>query len=620
MIDGANDLLAVGTTLLAATEQGLALSTDRGSTWRYVLTGVDMWSLTRAGDGFTALGRHGGPDDNGSAVIATSSDGVKWQLLDPTAPQSEIVAFGYGDRIVATGIDAHAVDVAVPDIVATSWPGETLRSVNGGRTWQKVNVSLTTGIDVLPDGKTMYATGSTDSCQGGVYRSTDVGASWTLLPSSCQDRPLYAVTFVDAEHGFAAGGTPEKYDGSDIVEATDDGGQTWQVRWSTPLDPGIDGGGGGQDNEIVRLDFADAEHGYAVTGGCVDGQNGPCGGNLYVTSDAGHTWELTGRAGLGVAAVGTNVYLSELPQRGGPSLAISTDAGQHWTLQSSAAQVNSQTVAGTGKTLWWQTNIGIFTSDDAGNHWSPSIAAAIRSLPMYADPLQAAPPSDLLALVSSTGEIWSSTDNARTARQSALGGPTDGVEAVALGPNGRAAAIVGYDDNCDSPQLAAKMTQVKPGWVPESRQGTLYLSSDAGGHWNTAATLPYLFASFAPGSLAIGSSLIAAIDACANLELSSDSGRSWATVTPSHADSGCTVALQGKEIWLDCPANIAHSTDAGATWTSYVTNPGGVDWLSQPLEPVGPDTAIVSVSGSLWRTTDGGAHWTQSWPQLVGES
>jgi photosystem II stability/assembly factor-like uncharacterized protein len=626
MIDGANDLLAVGATVLAATDQGIAHSSDNGATWRYVLTGVDVWAITRAGGGFAALGRRGGPDDNGPAVVATSPDGVSWQLIDPQVPQSSqaIVPFGYGDRIAATGIDARAVDLAVPDIVASSAGGDTLRSVDGGRTWVKLSTSLNTGIDVLPDGVTMYATGtgSTESCSGAVYRSSDAGAHWTLLPGSCQNRPLYAVTFVDADHGFAAGGTPAKYDGSDLVEATDDGGRTWQVRWSTPLDPAIGGGGGGFDNEIIRLVFADAQHGYAVSGGCVDGQNGPCGGNLYVTSDAGYSWHAAGRDGLGVAAAGADVYLSGLPQRNGPSLAVSADAGQHWTLHSSATQVSSQSVAGIGEKLWWQTNIGTYTSNDAGEHWTPSTAVAIGSLPMYTDPLQAAPPNDVLALDRSTGAVWSSTDGAATAHQSSPALDNDALDAVALGPDGRAAAIVGYNDDCSSPQLIAKMEQVKPGWQPETRPATLYLSSDAGGHWNRApaATLPFLFSAFAPGSLAISSSLLVAMDACAHLELSSNGGSTWSTITAPDASSGCTVSLLDKEIWLDCPASVSHSSDAGATWTTYVTNPGGVQQLAQPLQPIGRNTAIVSAAGSLWRTTDGGAHWTQAWPALNGES
>lgn len=628
MIDGANDLVAVGATVLAATDQGVARSTDSGATWRYVVTGVDVWSITRAGGGFVALGKRGGPDENGPGVIATSPDGVTWQLVDPQVPASvqAVVPFGYGQRVAATGVDMHAIVLALPDLVAASVGGDTLRSVDGGRTWTALSTPLNTGIDVLPDGVTMYATGSgnADSCSGAVFRSTDAGAHWTLLPGSCQNRPLYAVTFVDAEHGFAAGGTPAKYDGSDIVEATDDGGQTWQVRWSTPIDPSIGGGGGGFDNEIVRLVFADAQHGYALSGGCVDGQNGPCGGNLYVTSDAGHSWHAAGRDGLGLAAAGPDVYLSGRPQddSGASVLAISNDNGQRWTLHSAATEVSSQPVAGTGKELWWQTSLGTYTSNDAGVHWTPASAAAIGSLPMYIDPLQAAPPNDLLTLDRSTGATWSSTDGAATIHQSFPTGPNDSVEAVALGPDGQAAAIVGYSDDCSSPQLIAKMELVKPGWQPETRPAALYLSTDAGGHWNRApaASLPFSFSAFAPGRLAMSSTVLVATDACAHLQISSNHGTTWSTITAPNLDSGCAVSVFDKEIWLDCPASVAHSTDAGATWTTHTTNPGGVPQLSQSLQAIGPGTAIASVAGSLWRTTDGGSHWTQTWPTLTGES
>jgi photosystem II stability/assembly factor-like uncharacterized protein len=484
---------------------------------------------------------------------------------------------------------------------------------------------LNTGIDVLPDGVTMYATRSSnaDSCSGAVYRSTDAGAHWTLLPGSCQDLSLYAVTFVDAQHGFAAGGTPAKYDGSEFVEATDDGGRTWQVRWRSPPDP-VSGSGYGVDNEIVRLVFTDAQHGYALNGGCVDGQNGPCGGNLYVTSDAGYSWHAAGRAGLGLAAAGADVYLSGRPQDddGGSVLAISNDAAQHWTLHSDATQVASQPVAGTGEKLWWHTDLGTYTSNDAGKHWTAATAAAINSLPMYADPLQAAPPNDLLTLDRSTGGTWSSTDGAATMHQSFPVAPNDIVDAVALGSDGRAAAIVGFTDDCLSPQVIAETEQAKPGWKPETRPTTLLLSKDAGGHWNRApkASLPFPFAAFAPGSLAISSSMLVAIDACAHLHISSNDGITWSTITVPNLDSGCTVSVFDNEIWLDCPASIAHSTDAGAKWTTYTTNPGGVQQLDQPLQAIGPGTAIVPAAGSLWRTTDGGSHWTQTWPTLNGES
>jgi hypothetical protein len=138
------------------------------------------------------------------------------------------------------------------------------------------------------------------------------------------------VTFVDVDHGFAAGGTPAKYNGSQLLEATDDGGRSWQVRWSTPFD-GY-GGGGGKDNGVIRLAFADDRHGYALTGGCVDGQSGPCGGDLFATSDAGNSWHPLNREGLVVAIADDQLaYLSGSPNFQNPPLSRTTDAGADWS-------------------------------------------------------------------------------------------------------------------------------------------------------------------------------------------------------------------------------------------------------------------------------------------------
>jgi hypothetical protein len=47
-LGGANDFLVVGSVVLAAGDAGLSLSVDGGTSWRPVLTGVQMWSLTAA--------------------------------------------------------------------------------------------------------------------------------------------------------------------------------------------------------------------------------------------------------------------------------------------------------------------------------------------------------------------------------------------------------------------------------------------------------------------------------------------------------------------------------------------------------------------------------------------
>jgi hypothetical protein len=206
-----------------------------------------------------------------------------------------------------------------------------------------------------------------------------------------------------------------------------------------------------------------------------------------------------------------------------------------------------------------------------------------------------------------------------TARENQLDGGDD-VQAVALAPGGPAVALAGIADDCSSPALLAKMAQVKPGWAPTTQPAKLYLSGDSGGSWHQSGVLPFPMSAYQEGELAISSSLIAAMDSCADLELNADHGQHWSKIVFETSSTGCTVSLYEREIWLYCPGSVAHSTDEGRSWTSFVTNIGGVQQLSQQLDPIGPGSAIVSAGGSLWRTTDGGAHWSQIWPVLAGES
>ena len=524
-------------------------------------------------------------------------------------------------RLGATGVDVKSVVVAVPDIAATGGHGESLRSVDGGRTWGRLARPFSTGIQAMPDGVTMYATSDVGKagCWGAVYRSNDAGAHWQLLKNSCVNRALYAVMFVDREHGFAAGGTPTKFGGSQIVEATEDGGRTWKVRWSTPLNAETYGAGGNADGEVIRLAFTDARHGFALTGGCTMGQNGPCGGRLYATSDAGHHWRTTGLPGLAVAASATgDVYVSGTQRGDSPALAISIDAGHHWAAHSPPIGVFSQPVAGSDGVLWWQTTLGTFTSRDGGKRWSLSTAAALATLPKYAGPLLAAPPHNLLAVDPSGGGMWSSHDDAATSSDTSFGAVNDTVVG-ALGPGGRAAALVGFGDTCTSLEEVTRTQVAKPGWLPETRRPTLYTSADGGTRWHAVGKVPFL-ASQMPRSFALSSSLIVVMDACSRVQISTDNGHSWLASTPPTVSVGCVVSVYGSEIWLQCPGRITHSGDRGATWVDFTFTGRQQDWLGQPLQAVGPRTAVVPAGGSLWRTVDDGAHWVQTWPTLTGES
>jgi photosystem II stability/assembly factor-like uncharacterized protein len=120
----------------------------------------------------------------------------------------------------------------------------------------------------------------------GVERSTDGGATWSFsaLPGclqACGDIP--SLSFVDAEHGYAAVGADAS--GTTRIFSTSDGGTTWAPVSTWPA--------AGDGPSIV---FPTVQDGWAVTGPTFGsyqqsgGQLTSAGGAIAHTTDGGVTW------------------------------------------------------------------------------------------------------------------------------------------------------------------------------------------------------------------------------------------------------------------------------------------------------------------------------------------
>jgi hypothetical protein len=147
---------------------------------------------------------------NGWAALAAGpSSGGAWQLIGPSKATYPAVLNVLGDgtqyvaggRVTAMAIGPSCVTGACPVYVGAAGGGiwRTADGLSGSPAWQFVSGSFATNaIGSLivdpndPSGKTLYAgTGepniSADSEAGmGVYKSTDGGTTWTLLPGSAQ--------------------------------------------------------------------------------------------------------------------------------------------------------------------------------------------------------------------------------------------------------------------------------------------------------------------------------------------------------------------------------------------------------------------------------------------------
>jgi photosystem II stability/assembly factor-like uncharacterized protein len=611
-LPGANDLLAAGTGVLAATDTGIWRSADGGTSWHRMRTGIEAWSLAAVpGGGYAALGSLRAPNGPGAPVLATSKDGISWQLRQVRAPSSQ-GPFGYGYRFALSGPGATAAGVAVPDAGALVGGQPAYRTTDGGLHWTPLPLrGASTGLAMLPDGRTVFATapGRGPDCAGAVYQSVDAGASWALLRGSCQRYPLLAVQFISARHGFAAGGLPAKFGGEQIFEATSDGGRTWHARWRSPVPNGPSAGAA-----FLRLDMLGARQGWAVTGGCVEGQNGPCPGTVYVTADGGARWHRTSQDAIAIAGLGAGraVVADDRAQ----TTSVSSDFGRTWSTRTTPAAVSTSAFTGAGDFQLWVTSLGDLLSRDGGRRWT--LAGGLTAAKFAYLTWLAAPPARLLGYSPGGGAVtWSSDNGGRTWTTAAVpgAGSANSVLAVALGPAGTAIAVTGPGAQCLSKAEIAKTEQAKPGWKPPAGASVLHSSADGGARWRPGGSvLP--FGVGVQAAAAADRSRIAAIDACGNLQLSADAGAHWRAQALGR-QAFCTVSVLGPETWLACRAGegdwVLHSADAGRTWLAYRL-PATASAASG-IFATGSRAAVMPIGGSIWRTIDGGQSWTQAWPR-----
>ncbi|HTW19454.1 MAG TPA: hypothetical protein VME70_04480 [Mycobacteriales bacterium] len=371
-LSGALDLYADGDVVLAATYGGISRSVDGGRTWRSVLQGVEMWSITRGPTGFVAIGAQRRRPDR--PVVATSLGGRHWQVRRiETGRRRSSPTFGY--RAVLDG--SVGVAVARAD---DSWSGgPMLRTTDAGRRWTKADgLPFATGGLQMSASGTIVATaaGIGSACRGAVFSSVDLGRTWSELPGSCSRQPLLDVQFLDARHAVAVGGASYPGGGGQVIETTSDGGLRWRTtRYVAPTEVGV-------QEEVVgfaRVAFVTPSQGFVVTGPCQEGEDLPCRGDLDQVSSAGRRLRRTpvpplANGWLAVAPTQGGHFVVAGAGRAGPGLGgdgLATGAVARAGLQveNRPGDVWGDVFTGVGSRLLWRTNLGWVSSRDAGDKW-----------------------------------------------------------------------------------------------------------------------------------------------------------------------------------------------------------------------------------------------------------
>ena len=248
------DFINADTGYIGGATGRLIKTTDGGATWTALTSGVttSIYALFALSADNVWFG-----SSSTSALKQSTDYGVTWTVKTPSGLTQSIWSIYFTDVLHgwvatqnsgkvyytkdggATWSNATAFASAVPNTVFfvdtltgfvtnnNALGGNVFKTTDGGVTY--TGTVLPPGIDFTYDVSGSAAAVYLVGRYGLIYKSTDLGATWTPLYTQVTTRSFREVKFVTEDIGYAVGGSTTTADSLGTIYKTTDAGNTWSL-------------------------------------------------------------------------------------------------------------------------------------------------------------------------------------------------------------------------------------------------------------------------------------------------------------------------------------------------------------------------------------------------------
>jgi photosystem II stability/assembly factor-like uncharacterized protein len=593
-------------TLYAGTTLGVFKSTNRGTNWTAVNSGlripnsetpasVNALAIDPATPTTVYAGTYQG-------VFKSTDRGTNWIFVN-----------------FPSSVNSLAIDPSVTGTLYAGTPFGVLKSTDGGTNWIYVNSGLRPGpvnslaIDPSVPG-TLYA-----GTFSGVFKSTNGGTSWTSVNSGLTVTNIVATIVIDPSTPTTLyAGIPRAG-----VFKSINGGTSW-----TPINAGLTA------TIVVSLAIDPSAPATLYTG--------TLDGGAFESSDGGASWTAV-NAGLTPQAANvlaidpstpTTLYVGNWL-----GVFMSSNRGTSWTAVNvglTAEAVYALAIdPNTPMTLYAGTSAGVFKSANGGMSWTASHSGLFSTVNALAlDPSNAA---TLYAGIN--GGVFKSTNGGLdwTAINSGLTATI--VNAIAIDPSAPATLYAGANGGVfKSTNGGTSWTAMNSGLtattvyalaIDPSSPATLYAGTDGGGIFksnNGGTSWAQVYVNDTVRVLAIDSSTPATVYAGLGRGFgvkSTDGGTSWDVLTFGVRYNGLNNYTYVHALSVDPsdPATlyagalinndggIQKSTDGGTNWISVDSGLSAATINALAIDPSTPGTLYAGTYFGVFKSINGGASW-----------